>query len=226
MFIGHFAVGFAAKKAAPAVSLGSLFLACQLADLVWPTLVLAGVERFEIQPGITRVTPLNFVHYPWSHSLVALLLWGAALGLAYKLLRRSAWTAPLVLGALVLSHWVLDVASHRPDMPVTLTGPERLGLGLWNSLPATLAVELALFGIGVAVYQRATAPRDRIGSWAFAGLVAFLLIVYAANFFSPPPPSVAAVVWSAQAMWLLVAWGYWIDRHRIERLTSSRTSSR
>jgi hypothetical protein len=73
MFIGHFAIGFAAKRAAPVVSLGTLFLACQLADLVWPTLVLAGVERFEIRPGITVVTPFDFVHYPWSHSLVALL---------------------------------------------------------------------------------------------------------------------------------------------------------
>jgi hypothetical protein len=229
MFIGHFAVGFAGKRAVPAVSLGTLFLACQLADLVWPTLVLAGVERFEIQPGITRVTPLNFVHYPYSHSLVALIVWGAALGVAYKLLRRSTWTAPLVLGAVVLSHWVLDVASHRPDMPVTLSGPERLGFGLWNSLPATLAVELILFGIGVAVYQRATAPKDRIGTWAFAGLVAFLLIIEIANLLGPPPPNVAAVAWSAQAVWLLVAWGYWIDRHRAPRparVTSSRTSSR
>jgi hypothetical protein len=217
MFIGHFAVGFAAKKAAPAVSLGSLFLACQLADLVRPALVLAGVERFEIRPGITVVTPFDFVHYPWSHSLTALLVWGAALGLTYKLLRRSTWTAPLILAIVVLSHWVLDFISHRPDMPVTWTGPQRLGLGLWNSLPATLAVELILFALGVAVYQRATDPQDRTGTFAFAGLVAFLLVVYLANLFGPPPPSVAAVAWSAQAMWLLVAWGYWIDRHRVAR---------
>jgi hypothetical protein len=217
MFIGHFAVAFAAKKAAPAVSLGSLFLACQLADLVWPTLVLAGVERVEVRPGITVVTPLDFVHYPWSHSLIALLVWGAAFGLAYKLLRRSAGTAPLVLGALVVSHWVLDFVSHRPDMPLTWTGPERLGLGLWNSLPATLAVEMLLFALGVVIYQRSTAPKDRTGTLAFAGLVAFLLIVYLASLFGPPPPSAAAVAWSAQAMWLLVAWGYWIDRHRLPR---------
>lgn len=217
MFIGHFAIGFAAKRATPAVSLGTLFLACQLADLVWPTLVLAGVERFEVRPGITAVTPLDFVHYPWSHSLVALLVWGAALGLAYKLLRRSAWTAPVVLALVVLSHWVLDVVSHRPDMPVTLTGPERLGLGLWSSRPATMIVELLLFALGVLTYQRATAPKDRTGTFAFAGLVVFLTLISFANLFSPPPPSAAAVVWTAQATWLLVAWGYWIDRHRALR---------
>lgn len=214
MFIGHFAIGFAAKRAVPAVSLGSLFLACQLADLVWPTLVLTGVETVEIQPGITAVTPLNFVHYPWSHSLIALLLWSAAFGLGYKLLRRSTWTAPAVLALVVLSHWVLDFVSHRPDMPLTVTGPERLGLGLWNSVPATLVVELVLFATGILLYQRATTPRDRIGTLAFVGLVVFLLLVYSLNFISPPPPSTAAVAWTAQAMWLLVAWGYWIDRHR------------
>jgi membrane-bound metal-dependent hydrolase YbcI (DUF457 family) len=225
MFIGHFAVGFAAKRTAPTVSLGSLFLACQLADLVWPTLVLAGIERVEIRPGITVVTPFDFVSYPWSHSLVALLLWGAALGVFYKLLRKSAWMAPLILVAVVVSHWVLDVVSHRPDVPLTLTGSQRLGL--WNSLPATVAVEVILFALGAAVYQRATAPKDRTGSLALTGLVAFLLIVYFVNLFSPPPPSPAAVAWGAQAIWLLVAWGYWIDRHRMPRpVTSSRASSR
>lgn len=229
MFIGHIAAGFAAKKAAPAVSLGTLFLACQLADLIWPTLILAGVERMEIRPGITAAVPLDFVHYPYSHSLVAMLLWGAALGLAYKLLRRSPWTAPLVLAGTVLSHWVLDFVSHRPDMPLTWTGPQRLGLGLWNSIPATLTVELLLFGLGVALYQRATVPRDKTGTWALAGLVALLVLIYLGNLFGPPPPSPTAVAWTAQAVWLIVIWGYWIDRHRTPRrapVTSSRTSSR
>ncbi|HSG41081.1 MAG TPA: hypothetical protein VLE27_15695 [Thermoanaerobaculia bacterium] len=219
MFIGHFALGMGAKKIAPAVSLGTLFLACQLADLLWPTLVLLGFESFRIQPGITVVTPLDFVSYPFSHSLVALLLWGALLSLGYLALRRSPsrWVSAAVLGALVLSHWVLDFLTHRPDMPVTLGGPTRLGLGLWNSLPGTLAVELLLFAAGVALYTRATEPRDRQGSVGFWALVAFLLIVYFANFFSPPPPSVAAVAWTAQAVWLLVLWGYWVDRHRRPR---------
>lgn len=223
MFIGHFALGFAAKKAAPAASLGSLFLACQLADLVWPTLVLAGLERFEVRPGVTAVTPLDFVHYPYSHSLAALLLWGAAFALVFKLVRRGSWTAPVVLALLVLSHWVLDVITHRPDMPLTLTGSRRLGLGLWNSLPATLLIELALFLTGVAIYRRVTAPRDRTGSASLAGLVVFLLVIYGMNLFGPPPPNEAAVAWSAQAIWLLVAWGFWIDRHRgPRRMPASR----
>ena len=215
MFIGHFALAFAARSAAPTVSLGTLFVAAQLADLVWPVLVLAGVERFEIRPGITAVTPLDFIHYPWSHSLVALLAWGAAFGIGYRLLRGASGRAALVIAALVVSHWVLDVVTHRPDMPLAPGDSHRLGLGLWNSVAATAIVEVGLFAACLAVYARTTRALDRTGRFALAGLVAFLLAVYAANLLGPPPPSVQAVAWSALAMWLLVAWGYWIDRHRV-----------
>jgi hypothetical protein len=214
VFIGHFAVAFAAKRAAPEVSLGTLFLAAQLADLVWPTLVLVGVESFSIRPGLTAVTPLDFTNYPYSHSLVALVGWGFALGVAYYLLRRGMAGAA-VLFFVVLSHWVLDVATHRPDMPLTIGGNARLGLGLWNSIAATVAVEGSLFAAGVWVYARTTRALDRTGTWSFIGLVLFLIVVYVANVLGPPPPSIAAVAWSAQAIWLLVAWGYWIDRHRV-----------
>ena len=196
MFIGHFALGFGAKRVAPAVSLGTAFLACQLADLLWPTFLLLGIEAVEIQPGITVVTPLDFVHYPYTHSLVAMLLWGAALALAYWALRRSrpsAAAAAGVVGALVVSHWLLDFLSHRPDLPLTIQGPERFGLGLWNSLPATLTVELILFAAGVGLYARSTRARDRWGTLGLWGLVAFLLIVYLANLFGPPPPNVSAI---------------------------------
>jgi hypothetical protein len=213
VFIGHFAVAFAAKRAAPEVSLGTLFLAAQLADLIWPTLVLFGVESFSIRPGLTAVTPLDFTNYPYSHSLVALAGWGFALGVAYYLLRRGVVGAA-VLFFVVLSHWVLDVATHRPDMPLTIGGSARLGLGLWNSLAATVAVEGLLFAAGVWVYARTTRALDRTGTWSFIGLVLFLMLVYVANVVGPPPPSTSAVAWSAQAIWLLVAWGYWIDRHR------------
>jgi len=215
MFIGHFGLGFGAKKAAPTVSLGTLFVACQFADLLWPTLVLLGYERVEILPGATRMTPLNFVSYPYSHSLLALCVWGVAFGALYHAIRRSRISAAVTVALLVVSHWVLDYVTHRPDMPLTLNGPDRLGLGLWNSMPGTLAVELTIFAIGLALYLRETTSRDWIGSIGLWGLVGFLLAVYAANTVSPPPPSAAAVAWSAEAMWLLIVWGYWIDQHRI-----------
>ena len=213
MFIGHFAVAFAAKRAAPQVSLGTLVMAAQLADLAWPVFVLLGWELFRIAPGFTAVTPMEFLHYPYSHSLLALALWGATLGGAYYAWRRRAAAAALLF-AVVLSHWVLDAVSHVPDMPLTIGGSARVGLGLWNSLPATLAVEGALFAAGLALYARATRPVDRIGRWSLLGFVVFLLVSYIAAVFGPPPPSVEAVAWSGFGVWLLVAWGYWIDRHR------------
>ena len=214
MFIGHFAVGFGAKRAASSVSLGTLFLACQLLDLVWPLLVLLGIEVVEVAPGITAVTPLDFTFYPYSHSLVASVFWSALLAAVYWLLSRPPLRAAATLAGVVLSHWLLDVLSHRPDMPITLSGESKIGLGLWNSVAATLVVEGALFSLGIYLYVRSTQARNRTGSYAFWALIAFLLVVYAANFFSSPPPSGGAVAGAALAMWLLVAWGYWVDHNR------------
>ncbi len=215
MFLGHFGLGFGAKKAVPTVSLGTLFLAAQFADLLWPTLVLLGVERVEIQSGITAVTPLNFVSYPYSHSLAALCAWGVLFGAMYMAARRSRLATAVVLALLVVSHWALDYVTHRPDMLLMPGGTSRVGLGLWNSIPGTLAAELVLFIIGIVLYARSTTARDRVGRIGFWSLVAFLLIAYLASTFGPPPPSASAVVWSAESLWLVVAWAYWVDRHRV-----------
>jgi len=214
MFIGHFALGFGAKKFAPQVSLGILFLACQLADIIWPNLVLLGIETLRIQPGITVMTPLDFVSYPYSHSLVALLLWSIVFGALYIVLSRVGTKAAVVIAALVLSHWVLDVLTHRPDLPITLSEGTKIGAGLWNYPVIAVPLELLLFGTGVWLYQRHTKALNRVGSIGLWALVLFLLTVYVANIFGPLPPSATAVAWSAQAMWLIIAWGFWIDRNR------------
>lgn len=217
MFIGHFAAAFGAKKLAPGVSLGVLFFACQLADLLWPNLVLLGLERFAIDPGNTVLTPLDFQSYPYSHSLLGLTLWGALFAGAYWVLTRAGPRAAIVIAALVLSHWVLDALTHRPDVPLGFGASTRVGLGLWNQPVVAIGLELGLYAGGVWVYARSTAPLDRIGRIGLWALVGFLGAVYAANLLGPPPPSTSAVAWSAQAMWLIVAWGYWIDRHRRAR---------
>jgi len=212
MFLGHFAVGFGAKRFAPSVSLGALFLAVQLIDLVWPTLLALDIERIAIAPGITAVTPLDFVHYPYTHSLVGVALWALLFGVAYALLtrdRRAAW----ILGALVLSHWLLDLVAHRPDLPLLIDGP-KFGFGLWYSWPASLAVETLLFAGGVWLYASSTAAFDRTGQGALWALIAFLLAIHLGNYFGPPPPSVREIAIVGHAQWLLVLWGYWIDRHR------------
>jgi hypothetical protein len=213
MFLGHFGVGFAAKAAAPTVSLGTLFLAAQFVDLLWPAFLMLGIERVSIVPGITRVTPLDFEHYPYTHSLLMALVWGAAFALVYYLARRSR-TGAIVLGIVVISHWFLDLLVHRPDLPLYPGPSPQMGLGLWDSLGATLVLELLVFGWGLWLYLRMTRARDAIGRWALWGLVAFLLVIYAANVFGPPPPGEEAILWAGHAMWLLIFWGYWIDRHR------------
>jgi hypothetical protein len=212
VFIGHFGVAMAAKKVAPRPSLGTLVLAAQLADGIWPIFLLLGWEQVAIVPGATVVTPLDFTSYPYTHSLVASCAWAALLSAAYYALRHDIRGAAC-LGALVVSHWVLDVVAHRPDLPLWPDGP-RFGLGLWYSLPATLAVEFALFGIGAGIYASVTRPLDRWGSALFWAFLIVVVAVYFAAVLGPPPPSVRMLALSGLLGWLFVAWGYWIDRHR------------
>ena len=211
MFLGHVAVGLAASAKEPRLRLGTAVLAAQWADTVWPLFVLAGLERVTIAPGDTVVTPLRFDHYPWSHSLVALAVWSIAFGAAIRARTRSTLAAVLA-GAAVLSHWALDVVSHRPDVPIGLDGP-KVGLGLWNSLPATVAVEAALFGAAIAYYVRRRAVTK--GFWILIGTLAAL---FAANLAGPPPPSVNAVVVSAVLLVPLLWW--WANR--VEGLPRNR----
>jgi hypothetical protein len=215
MFIGHFGVALAAKKVAPKPSLGTLVLAAQLVDGIWPLFLLLGWETVEIVPGNTPVSPLLFEWYPYTHSLVAGIIWGALLAGAYYALRQDRRGA-LWLAALVVSHWLLDLVVHQPDLPLWPGGP-RVGLGLWNSLPATLVVEFGLFGAGVWLYCNATAPRDHWGSVLFWLFVTTLAVIYCAALFGPPPPSVRVLALSGLLGWLFVAWAYWIDRHRLLR---------
>ena len=213
MFIGHFATAFAAKRVTSQPSLGWYFAACQLPDLLWPVFVLAGVERFHIAPENSQFLMLVFDHYPWSHSLAMDVVWAVLLGGVYALLRRDRRGA-LVIGALVLSHWVLDWVTHRPDMPLLPIGGPKVGLGLWNSVAGTVVVEALMFVAAIALYSRATTALDRIGRFGFWILVAVLGAIGVANVMSPPPPSVEAVAVSSLGMWLFVALAAWIDRHR------------
>ena len=213
MFIAHFGVALAAKKVAPQTSLGTFVLGAQLLDGLWPVFMLLGLEEVAIVPGITAASPLDFTSYPYTHSLVASIVWGGLLALAYYVLRRDR-NGALWLGALVVSHWLLDWIAHRPDLPLWPDGP-RVGLGLWYSLSATLITEFGLFAVGAWIYASVTRARDALGGvllWAF---VVVLGALYLAAVFGPPPPSPEALAASGLAGWLFVAWGYWIDRHRV-----------
>lgn len=212
MFLGHFGLAFAAKRVAPQTSLGTALLATEFADCLWPVFLTMGIEQVRIAPGITRMTPLDFVSYPWSHSLLMDGLWAIAFAgiyFAVRRFKRGAW----VVAAGVISHWVLDWWSHRPDMPLTPWSPHKLGLGLWNSVSATVIAEIGLFLLGLAMYLTRTKARDRTGTVALWSFVILLLVVWAGIVLGPPPPSINAIRISGFSLWLAVAWAYWIDRH-------------
>jgi hypothetical protein len=212
MFLGHYGLSFAAKRAAPRTSLGTLTFAGNLADCLWPVLLLLGVERVSVVPGLMAASEFNFESYPWSHSLATQVALGALVGVVHFALRREALAA-LVVGALVPSHWLLDLPFHRPDLPLWPGGP-LVGLGLWNSVPISVALEVVLFLGGAALYARQTRPVDRTGTWALWGMVGFLSLIYGSALFGPAPASQDAIGYSTLSLWLFVPWTAWIDRHR------------
>ena len=217
MFLGHFGLGFAGKRVAPALSLGALFLAVQWADLLFFVFCLLGIEHFRIDPGNTRMTPMDFFDYPWSHSLLALVVWGLLVGGTFALVTKTrprTKSVAIVLAVGVLSHWFLDALVHRPDMPLRPLGGPKVGLSVWNHPALTVLLEIIVFGGGLLVYVRATRAVDRAGVWALWSLVVFLALTWAGSVFGPPPPNERIVSLSGLAMWLFVPWGYWIDRHR------------
>src|SRR5579871_349236 len=213
MFIGHFAVGLAAKRLAPRTSLGLLIAAPNWLDLIWPVFLALGVEHARITPGITAFGPLDLYDYPWSHSLVMSLAWSAAAGAAYFAARRDLRAAG-VIASLVFSHWVLDFVTHRPDMPLYPGSDTRIGLGLWNSIPGTLIVEGLIFVAGVAIYARSTAALDRRGRYGFWAYVVLLVLLYVGSIVGPPPADIRPLIFGAPLSWLLILIPWWFDRHR------------
>ncbi len=215
MFIGHFGIGLAAKKTAPKVSLGTLFFAAQLLDLLWPAFVLLGWEHFTIEPGITKMAPLNFTDYPLSHSLLMSCVWGLLAGLAYYFIKRNRKGA-VIIALCVISHWVLDLLVHRPDLPLYPGGP-LIGFGLWNMPATAIIIEALVFLAGLILYLQATVARNLWGKFVFWILILFLVLIHVGNLFSPPPTNVKAVAWAAMSQWIIVLWAYWADYNRTAR---------
>jgi hypothetical protein len=216
MFVGHVGLALAAKKLAPRTSLGLLVAGANGLDLLWPILLLLGVERVRIEPGATPINPLVFEYYPWSHSLLMAGVWGALAGLVVW--RRGGPGA--LIGLLVVSHWVLDLLTHVPDLPLAPGASPREGLGLWHSIPGTFLVEGALWVAGIAVYLRATRPLDRIGRFGLAGLLTLLTVMWIGQPWSAPPPTPRALAWFSLSGFLIPLWAWWADRHRTPASTA------
>ena len=214
MFIGHFGLGLAAKKVAPRVSLGFLFLAAQFLDLLWPTLLLIDVEHVEISRDPNTVIPFIFTDYPVSHSLLLVIGWGFLLGLIFWLVKKQTKNA-FILGLLVVSHWFLDLIVHIPDLPLHPGNSPMMGWGLWRSKGLTALVEGSIFVLGLVIYMTTTSANNKIGSVGLLVLVILLVSTHFANIFGPPPTDVKTVAWSAQLQWLFVILAFWVDRNRM-----------
>jgi len=217
VFIGHFAVGFASKRAAPRASLGVLMAAPLFLDLLWPIFLIAGIETVRIEPGPNPFLTLDLHDFPWSHSLVTSLAWSliaAALFWAATRYGRGA----VVIGAGVFSHFVLDFVTHRPDMPLFPGSATSVGLGMWYRPAVTVAVETALYVVGVAIYARTTRAINRRGAFAFWALVLLLPLFYASTLLGPPPGSVEVIKYGGLTGWLFPVWAWWIDRNRTVRV--------
>lgn len=213
MFLGHFGAGLAAKAIDQKPSLGTYFMAAQFIDLIWPVFLIFGIERVSIDPGNTVVTPLNFIYYPFTHSLAGVLFWALTFSLVYYLIKHRK-KAAILMAVLVFSHWVLDLLVHKPDLPIIGGSGPKLGIGAWNSLILTLVLEFSILGIGTYLYIKTTRNSTRKGLILLLSLVIFLIFVYTMNIFGPPPPDADAIGYIGLSQWLLVAWGYWIDKNR------------
>ena len=186
MFVGHYGVSFAAKRLAPSIPLWVLFVAVQLLDVLWAPFVLLGIEKVRIVPGITASNPFDLYYMPYTHSLLAAILWSGGALLAYRMsaARDVAGKAASVVAAAVLSHWLLDFLVHRPDLPL-YDNTAKVGLGLWNVPAAAFALEAALLFGGMWLYLGTTElPRLRM---VVFGLL--MLAIQAYIFFGPPPVS-------------------------------------
>lgn len=208
MFIGHYGLALAAKKNEKGPSLAILFIAVQLLDLLWPIFVLTGIETFEIEVGNTVLTPLKFTSYPYSHSLLMSVVWAVLFALVYFVFTKNKKSS-ILLGILVISHWVLDFITHRPDLPISPFGDMKVGLGLWNMPVIEIILETGLFLTGVYLYFKTVNPKQKIAFWS---LIIFFLAIHFMNIFGPPPPSIKAVAWSANLMWIFVFWAWWIEK--------------
>ncbi len=218
MLVGHLAVGLAAKRVEPKISLGTFILAAMMADVLWCLFLLLGIERVQFRPAIGAGNYLDPTNIALSHSLLMNAIWAALFASAYFLARRYPRGA-LILFLAVLSHWVLDWVSHRPDLPLAPGSHRYFGLGLWTSVPATLLVEGSLWLLAIIFYARVTRSRGRVGTYAFWIGIVLISLAWYNNIAGPPPRSPhTAPIASFIFFSLIIAWAYWMNVLRPARL--------
>ena len=215
MFVGHYGPSLAAKALKKSIPLWVLFLAAQLVDVFWAIFVLLGIEKVRIAPGITATSPLDLYYMPYTHSLVAALVWSVAAAVIYRFASKlNGWSAAMIVGAAVFSHWILDLLVHRPDLPL-YDNAFKVGLGLWNYPVIAFVLEAAILFGGMYLYLRATKSTGRGGRYGMIIFGVIMLVVQSSVFFGPPPPSDNAVAVMALVSYFVFAGvAYWLERKR------------
>ena len=215
MFIGHFGLSFAAKKAAPKVSLATLFIATQFVDILWPFLLVLNIEKVAVVPGYTKTNAFEFLYFPYTHSLLMGVVWGAVVGGIYWLFKRDNRGA-FIIALCVLSHWFFDLIVHTADLPLTPFNDYKVGLGLWNHVAITLVLEFVIFLAGTYSYATFTKAKNKMGKWMLWTLVILLAIVQLANTFGPTPSDSVMKLFVSfiTFMAIIIALAFWVDKNR------------
>jgi len=216
MLVGHYSVALIAKRLEPRLPLGTATFAAMLADFLWCVFMIGGIEEVRIKPGLTlssamrAVDVLQAARIQFSHSLATDIVWAALFGGIYFFYRRNLPGAYILFGV-VLSHWLLDFASHPPDMPLAPGLDRYFGLGLWTSVRATIVVEGFLWLLAIMLYASNTRPK-RAAKVVFFGGAALLTLVWLGNIAGPPPSNLRIIGYSSLAFFsLTVAWAYWVE---------------
>jgi len=215
MFVGHYGPSLAAKALDKSIPLWVLFLAVQLVDIFWAIFVLLGIEKVRIVPGITATNPLDLYYMPYTHSLVAAVIWSVLALIVYRAIPRFRGRAAAVIVCVaVFSHWVLDLIVHRPDLPL-YDNTFKMGLGLWNYPVIAFLLEAGFLLGGIYYYFRSTRPLTRGGRYGMVVFGLVMLMIQSLVFFGPPPPSDKAPAVMALASYFVFAWvAYRLERKR------------
>ena len=211
MFTGHYSASFAGKAVDRTIPLWVLFVAVQLLDFVWSILVLLGVEHVRITPGFMAASALDLYDMPYTHSLAGALVLSAIGGALFSVLWKRSWTAGLIVGLAVFSHWILDLVVHAPDL--LIYGSYKMGFGLWNYFWPEFALEIALL-VGTMLWYLSTVTSAAVKRRAWILLI-FLIAFQCIDKFGPPPAGVAQAAGSALGAYTALAYfAYRVEREK------------
>ncbi len=216
MFVGHYAASLALKKFEKRASLGVLFLAVQFVDILFFPFVLLGIERVNIVENFTQSTHFELEYMPYTHSLLASLLWAGAAYVVFRWVIVKKNSVALVVALAVFSHWLFDLIVHTPDLPLWSDTSLKLGLGLWNNAIATFALEAGLLLSALWLYLRSTSATTAVGKYGMGVFVVFLLLVNVVNIFGPPmgDSKLGLAIFALTSYFLFAAAAFWLDTRR------------